>query len=201
MNQQLKIAFVGLIVATQMVAVRSGYAQACPDAWTAKNRFIVERGERSRTEVLQDGPIVRTILRFNGNTLLETTQYEGLFDLDRLDRGRRSTFKPKSELAKLFPLKPARRASVEFDIEEVGGTTKKRTVELLISGQDELYVGTCKYKILKIERSQTNTDAPPSFMNVDYYAPDLKMVIAKEYKESGGRTNLIKFDKIYPSGN
>jgi hypothetical protein len=73
-----------------------------------------------------------------------------------------------------------------------------RTVELLILGQDELYVGGCKYKILKIERRQSRSNGPPNFTNIDYYAPDLKLVIAKEYKEANGRTSLIKFDKIYP---
>jgi hypothetical protein len=51
---------------------------------------------------------------------------------------------------------------------------------------------------LKFDHSQPQAGAPPGFMNVDYYAPDLKLIIAKEYKDSGGRTTLIKFDKIYP---
>ena len=174
------------------------YAQSCPDSRAGKAGFVVERGERSRTEVFHKGPIVRTVLRYSGNALLETSQYEGLFDLDRLDRGRHSAFRPKSDLAKFFPLKPAQRITAEFDIEGGAQTAKTRTVVLVVKGQDELYLGSCKYKILKIERSQTQTSEPPRFMNVDYYAPELKLVIAKEYKESDGRTNLIKFDKIYP---
>jgi len=79
-----------------------------------------------------------------------------------------------------------------------GGTEKVRTVELLILDQGELYVGGCKYKILKIERRQSLSNGSPNFTNIDYYAPDLKLVIAKEYKEANGRTSLIKFDKIYP---
>ena len=192
-----KILF-GLIVATQTIGVRTGHAQTCPDAESGKTGFVVERGERSRTEVFHDGAIIRTVLRYGGNAMLETTQYEGLFDLDRLDRGKRSTFKPKSDLAKLFPLKPERHAIATFDIDADGTAAKTRTVELLVTGQAEIYVGACKYKILKIERSQSQAGAPPSFMNVDYYAPDLKLIIAKEYKDSGGRTTLIKFDKIYP---
>jgi hypothetical protein len=199
MTKPLQIFFLSLIVAVHVFGARAANAQSCPDARASKTGFVVERGERSRTEVLHDGPIVRTILRYGGKALLETTQYEGLFDLDRLDRGRRIVFKPKSDLAKLFPLKPSQRATAEFDIEEAAGTAKKRTVVLLVKGQDELYLGACKYKVLKIERSQTQTSEPPSFLNVDYYAPELKLVIAKEYKESGGRTNLIKFDKIYPA--
>ncbi len=98
-----KIIFV-LIVAAQAIGVCTVHAQTCPDAQSGKTGFVVERGERSRTEVFRGGAIVRTVLRYGGNAMLETTQYEGLFDLDRLDRGKRSTFKPKSDLAKLFPL-------------------------------------------------------------------------------------------------
>jgi hypothetical protein len=201
MTQPPQTLLVGLILAFHIFGADKAYAQSCPDAQAGKTGFVVERGERSRTEVFHNGPVVRTVLRYGGNTLLETTQYEGLFELDRLDRGRRSAFKPKSDLVKLFPLKLNQRATAEFDIEDEAGPAKKRTVVLLVKGQDELYLGACKYKVLKIERSQTQTSDPPSFMNVDYYAPDLKLIIAKEYKESGGRTNLIKFDKIYLSGN
>ena len=59
---------------------------------------------------------------------------------------------------------------------------------------DTLYIGSCKYDILKIDRDETGARL---FQNIDYYAPALKLVVAKEYKESDGRTTLIKFDKIY----
>ena len=36
-------------------------------------------------------------------------------------------------------------------------------------------------------------------MYTDYYAPDLKLVLGKEYRERDGRNELIKFDKIYQS--
>jgi len=32
---------------------------------------------------------------------------------------------------------------------------------------------------------------------IEYYAANLKMVIAKEYKERGGASSWIKYDKIY----
>jgi len=186
-----------IVLAVQIAGATACLAQACPDAQSGKTGFVVERGERTRTEVFHDGSVVRTVMRFGGNALLETTQYEGLFDLDRLDRGRRSTFKPKTSLAKLFPLKLKQHVTAEFDVAIEGGTEKVRTVELLILGQEELYVGSCKYKILKIERRQSRSNGAANFTNIDYYAPDLKLVVAKEYKEANGRTSLVKFDKIY----
>ena len=35
-------------------------------------------------------------------------------------------------------------------------------------------------------------------VSTDYYAPDLKLVLMKEYKEIDGRSTFVKFDKIYP---
>lgn len=172
-------------------------AETCPDATSGKNGFVVERGERSRTEVFHIGPIVRTIMRSGGNPLLETTQYEGLFDLDRIDRGRHTTFKPKSDLAKIFPLKQGRRIVATFDIEAPAEPARTRTVELRVAGHAELYIGNCKYEVLKVERSLSQAAAPPAFVDVDYYSPDLKLVLAKEYKNGSARPTLIKFDKIY----
>ena len=170
-------------------------AQDCPVA-TGKGSFVVERGPDSKTEVFAgDGPIVRSILRYRGQTLLETTTHEGLFELDRLDRGRRSVLKPKADLAKLLPLKQKQKIEVEFDIEQDGKPAKSR-VRLAVIGTDTLYIGSCKYDILKVDRDETGARL---FQNVDYYAPALKFVVAKEYKERDGRTTMIKYDRIYPS--
>jgi hypothetical protein len=168
-------------------------AQDCPSA-TGKGSFVVERGPDSKTEVFAgDGAIVRLILRYRGQTLLETTVHEGLFELERLDRGRRSTLKPKADLAKLFPMKKQRLA-VEFDVQQGDGKPAKSLVTLTVIGTDSLHIGACKYDILKIQRKETGARR---FDNVDYYAPALKLVVAKEYPERDGRTTLIKFDKIY----
>ena len=54
------------------------------------------------------------------------------------------------------------------------------------------------YDALKIEREETRAGARVR-SNIDYYAPTLKLIIAKEYAERDGRKTLIKFDKIYAS--
>ena len=58
-----------------------------------------------------------------------------------------------------------------------------------------LFIGPCKYNILKIDRNESRNADEPRFLNTDYYSPDLKLIIAKEYKRDG-RMNLIKFDRI-----
>ena len=49
------------------------------------------------------------------------------------------------------------------------------------------------------QRSRLDDKSKPVFMYTDYYAPDLKLILAKEYRERDGSTELIKFDKIYAS--
>jgi hypothetical protein len=72
---------VGLaLVAAALLAPRIAAAQDCPTAKTAKHGFVVERNERQKSDVFHDDQgIVRTVMRYDGTTMLETTQFEGLF--------------------------------------------------------------------------------------------------------------------------
>jgi hypothetical protein len=173
-------------------------ADDCPSARSGKDGFVVERSGSSVTEVfhVQDS-IVRTVMRSGGSTLLETTQFQGLLQLERIDRGRRTTFRPKDNLASIFPIKAGQQSTAEFEVQGEGSATSA-TVVLKVLAKDTLFVGPCRYEVLKVERSESRNGRPPRLINVDYYAPELKLVVAKEYKEKDGRLNLIKFDRIYP---
>jgi hypothetical protein len=191
-----------------LTAVISGFglissqaAEECPSAQSASKGFIVERGERSKTEVFHASATdVRTVYRIDGRPMLEVTLFQGLFELDRVDRGKRTAYRPKSDLAKAFPPAPGKKITAMF--EEIEGERKGnlRTFVLEVRKEpDTLYLGSCKYKVLRIDRSLLNDKSKPVFMETDYYAPDLKLIVGKEYRESDGRTTLNKFDKIYPS--
>ena len=56
----------------------------------------------------------------------------------------------------------------------------------------------CKYNVLKIERNESRGGGPFGLRGTDYYSPDLKLVIAREYREGAANANLIKFDRISP---
>lgn len=158
---------------------------------------MVQRGEQQKSEVFHvEGGIVRTVMRFNGATLLETTLHQGLFQLDRLDEGSRTKFEPQTDLKSLFPLKPGRTATARFTSES-NGQRGSLSVELAVKGADVVYIGPCKYAVLKIERSESRSADPPRFVDTDYYSPALKLVLAKEYRESGGGTHTIRYDRIY----
>jgi hypothetical protein len=187
-----------LAVGVSAFGLTRAAAQDCPTAQSGKLGFVVERGDQQKSDIFhRDDGIVRTVMRYNGTTLLETTQHEGLFQLDRLDNGRKTKFQPQTDLKKLFPLKPGRNAGAKFTSESDGrqGTL---SVEMAVKGSEVLYIGPCKYSVLKIERSESRTADPPRFVYTDYYSPELKLVLAKEYRESNGGTHTIKYDRIYP---
>jgi hypothetical protein len=193
--RSVALSAVGVIV---LIVPQIAGAQDCPTARSAASGYVVEREGSSKTEVLfGDDSTVRTIMRFDGKVLLETTQFQGLFELDRIDRGRRAVFKPKSELAALFPLKQGQTAKVEFDVE---GTERPLTavVQISVKGSDVLYIGACKYNVLKIERSESRGGGLLVFRDTDYYSPDLKLIIAKEYSRNDQPSTMIKFDRISP---
>lgn len=98
-------------------------AQDCPDRQSGSHGFVVERGEQQKSEIFHDEEgRVRTVMRYAGETLLEVVLYEGLFELDRLDRGRRTKFELQSDLKTLFPLRAHRDVSVTFTTESDGAT-------------------------------------------------------------------------------
>jgi hypothetical protein len=173
-------------------------AQDCPTSKSGKLGFVVERGDQQKSEVFHgDDGIVRTIMRYNGTILLETTQHEGLFQLDRLDTGVRTKLEPQIDLKKLFPLKPGRNIEAKF-VSELNGQHGTLSVQMAVKGADVLYIGSCKYNVLKIERSESRSASPPQFVDTDYYSPELKLILAKEYRENSGGTHMIKYDRIYP---
>jgi hypothetical protein len=189
------------IAAAVMAAPWPALGQECPTAKTGAGGFVVERNERQKSDVFHgDHGVVRTVMRYDGKTMLETTLYEGLFQLDRLDRGRRTKYEPRSELKALFPLRPGQPASAKF-ISETDGNYGRLYVELAVKPPEDMYIGPCKYSVLRIERSESRTAVPPDFVYTEFYSPELKLIIGREYKKSDGRTELIKFDRIYPIKN
>jgi len=196
-----RLAAVAAGAAMAALASRTAPAQECPTAKSAARGFVVERNELQKSDVFHgEQGIVRTVMRYDGKTMLETTQFEGLFQLDRLDRGRRTTFEPRSDLKALFPLRPGQQANAKF-ISQADGGYGRLYVELVVKAAEDIYIGPCKYAVLRIEWSQSRSAAPPSFAYTELYSPELKLVVGREYKKSNGRTELIKFDRIYPIKN
>jgi len=110
----------------------AGHTQDCPTAQTARRGFVVERGDQQKTEVaIGEGDVVHTTMRYAGRTQLETDLFAGLFSLSRLDRGRRSTYRPLTDLRTLFPLRVGQKALALFDYTS-GDKTVPMTLLLLV---------------------------------------------------------------------
>jgi hypothetical protein len=186
------------VIAILMLALRPSVAQECPTAQTAKRGFVVQRGELQKTDVFRDDQgIVRTVMKYDGKALLETTQFEGLFQLDRLDRGKRTRYEPATgtDLKSLFPLKSGQQAKAKF-ISETEGRYGRLYVELDVKAAEDLSIGSCKYKVLRIERSQSGNAETLRPVYTEFYSPDLKLILAREYRKGDGR-EVIKYDRIY----
>lgn len=189
----------GLCLIGSFISAVAEAADECPSAASGRGSYIIERSGSSKTEVFYgDGPTVRTVMYSGGRMLQEKTQHEGLFELDRLERGQRIVYKPKSDLSKLFPLRPKQKMDVVFETAEAGAQPYISSVKLAIVGTDKLSIGNCSYDVLRIERTETRRGQSGSTY-VDWYAPELKLVIAKEYPERRGPPTLIKFDRIMAS--
>lgn len=175
----------------------SAVAETCPDAKSATRPFIVERSGDWRLAVVHvDDTTVSTMLRSRGTTILETVEFQGLFQLDRIDRGRRKVFRPKGDLKSFFPIKVGKKIVAEFDSDESGKTSTTK-IELIVRKADTLHIGACKYAVFQIQRSESHAGGPLQFFNYDYYSPDLRIIIAKEYKNAGRANNWIKYERIY----
>jgi hypothetical protein len=186
------------LAAMFMLPSSAGHAQDCPSAQSAPRGFVVERGDKQKTDVsIGDDGVVRTTMRYAGQPLLETSLFAGLFSLSRLDRGRRVTYTPLTDLKTLFPLKVGQKALAVFDYTDAG-KTMPLTILLRVKGQEPLSIGPRTYTLLKIEHSEARGEgSAPRRLYTDYYSPDLKLVLMKEYKEPDGRSTFVKYDKVY----
>jgi hypothetical protein len=186
---------IAALLAAVLPAVPTGSQAAnnCPSASSGKGSFILERRANSQQQVSYDEtPIIHTSLQYDGRTLLETTMYQGLFELNRVDRGTRIEQTPKDDLGKFFPLKAKPTISADFDVTMNGGT-KSKTVKLQYVGDQDYSLSECTYHVIKLHRIDT---LPIVSDNIDYYAPDLRFVVANEYRDDNGRTTVVGYTKI-----
>jgi len=172
-------------------------AQDCPTAETVGRGFIAERGTAAKVEVQHlDATLVQTTWRSGNAVILQTLQFQGLFDLDRQEGGRRTTSRPKTDLAKLFPLQAGKEIAAEFETGPTG-QAQVTTVRLIVKDPATIDVGPCKVDVFALDRFIARGAAPPEFVNGELYSPLLKLVVAKDFKNPDGTVTRTQYDKIY----
>jgi hypothetical protein len=188
--------FSAVVLALTGLTAGHATAQDCPTARSGKLGFALERGDQQKSEVFHgnDG-VVRIVMRYNGVVTLETTLYQGLFELGRLDRGRETKFEPQTDLKRLFPLEPGQRVNAKF-ASESDGRPGQLSVSMTVLGMEEVYIGSCRYFVWEIERNESLGDDAPRFVGIDSYSPELKLVLSKAYY--GDKHRAIRYDRIYP---
>jgi hypothetical protein len=175
-------------------------AEDCPTAQTvSRGSVVVERGSTPKTVQHIDDTLVHTVWRSDSNVVLESTQYQGLFDLERLNGENRSTFRPKTDLAVFFPLRIGEEIKVEFEVTHSFGqvAVTNDNVLLVVKSADTLDIGPCKYDVLTNERSWAPVGVPPQHQYVEFYSPLLKLVVAKAFKNADGTITRTQYDWIY----
>ena len=124
------------------------------------------------------------------------TLYAGLILTEHVADGRRTTFKPRTDLKQLFPLQVGQRYRIDFDTQEPGGEHRLLRTEYKVVGRNQLAIGECEYEVLRIDYSNRYGDGPLTHTHTDLYAPEIKLVVGREFKQRDGTSEIQKYDSL-----
>ena len=185
------------VVALVLLSAEWSIAAECPSSQNPKQAFRVSIGSSAASEVYRlDTGDTRVVARFKGGSIAEKTYYQGLIQTEQLDNGRRITFTPKSNVKAIFPLKVGQRHQVEFDVQTANGEKRVLYAEYNVAGKDQILIGGCRYEILRVDYSNGSRKEQMPFSDTQWYSPDLRMILAREYKRANGEIVIRKYDAI-----
>ncbi len=181
-------------------SIISGAAMAndCPSAQTAKLGFVLER-QGVRAEVRQASDhFVHAVNTYSGGKRQDVIYYRGLFPMSRFDDTARSINMPVSDLRSIFPLNTKSRRALTYASSQPGKVGALISLEMTVTGQEELRIGACSYSVLIIQNRFLNSDGRTISEHTDLYSSDLSFVLAKRYDEKGGRQTTMVYQSIKP---
>ena len=172
----------------------------CPTAQTAKLGFILERqGTIAEVRPTSDH-FVHVLNSYPGGKKQDVIYYRGLFPLTRFDDTARSINIPVSDLRTIFPLELKARRAVTYAPSQPGKAGALISLELTVTGQEQLQLGPCSYNVLIVRNRFLNAEGKATSEHTDLYAPELSFVLAKRYEERAGTQTTIKYQSIRPLG-
>ncbi|WP_243374512.1 hypothetical protein [Microvirga solisilvae] len=173
-------------------------AQSCPDARTAKQGFVLER-QGTRAEVRQASDhFVHVANVYPGGKKQDVVYYKGLLPISRFDDTTQSISIPVSELRTIFPLGLKARRAVTYAPATPSKVGALVSLELTVSGQEELQLGSCTYEVFAVHNRYINAEGKTTSEHTDLYSPVLGFVLGKRYPEKGGAHTLVKYQSIKP---
>jgi hypothetical protein len=187
-------------VALPLVASGIALANDCPTAETAKLGFILER-QGTRAEVRPaPGHFVHVVNNYPGGKRQDVIYYRGLFPISRFDDTARSINVPVSDLRSIFPLDAKSRRALTYAPSEPSKVGALISLEMTVTGQENLQIGSCTYLVLIIRNRFMNADGRVTSEHTDLYSSDLGFVLGKRYDEKGGRQTTMVYQTIKPLG-
>jgi hypothetical protein len=173
-------------------------ANDCPSAQTAKLGFILER-QGTKAEVRQASEhFIHVVNTYPGGKRQDVIYYRGLFPISRFDDTARSINVPVSDLRTIFPLDAKARRTLTYAPSEPGKVGALISLEMTVTGQEDLQIGSCSYPVLIVRNRFMNAEGRVTSEHIDLYSTDLGFVLGKRYDERGGRQTTVLYQSIRP---
>lgn len=90
----------------------------------------------------------------------------------------------------------AHRTGAPLDVQTADSKKSVLHAEYKVIGKDQLVIGPCRYEVFRVEHSNSFREGPLHVINIDWYAPDIRLIVAREYERSSGETVIHKYDAI-----
>ena len=192
----LRNALPYIAVAAILCGASKVVAIECPTAQNAAQGFMLIRGFLNVTEVYRTGADeTHIVIRVPQRPVIEETLYSGLIPTERVENGLRVTYAPKSDLLRIFPLKVGESHRLDFERRTPDGRRAATQVEYKVVGVDRTTITGCVYDVFKVERRESVGKRPLQFVSTEWYAPDIRMILGREYKRKKGNLEYSQFYK------
>ncbi len=168
----------------------------CPTAETARLGFVLERqGATAEIRPASDH-FVHVVNTYAGGRKQDVIYYRGFFPISRFDDTARSINVPVSDIRSVFPLDLKSRRALTYAPAEPGKVGALISLELTVTGQEQMTLGSCSYNVLVVRNRFHNAEGRVLSEHVDLYSPELGYVIGKRYDEKGGTQTTVKYQTI-----
>jgi hypothetical protein len=171
-------------------------ALQCPDAKSSKGGFVLEkRGTRSEVRQASDH-FVHVANFYPGGKKQDVIYFRGLFVVSRYDDTAKAINIPISDLRTIFPLTPKSRRAVTYAPAQPGKVGATVSLEMVVTGTEDLRIGECPYEVLVIRNKFMNAEGRVTYEETDLYSVELGFLLGKRYDDPGRRTTTTFYDSI-----